>query len=142
MSKSGYGNKLFVVYAFLTVVAALAILMLSVMPPLSLTPSIPANSGVNLHLLAYGALCVLLCMWLNFAGKTRTPAVHAAFLTSLYGVLIECVQFGVSYRSFEMSDILINCFAAAIMIIPCHVIIRYIPLYKKTKVQAATSRLN
>jgi VanZ family protein len=142
MQKYRDGSKLTVFYAVLTVVAALAILVSSIMPPLYLTPSIPANSGGNLHLLAYGTLCVLSYMWLHFACKMRTPALHAALLTALYGVLIECVQFGVSYRSFELSDILVNSCAAAIVIIPCHVIIRYIPLYKKTEVQEATSRLN
>lgn len=123
-------SRLVVLYAILTTVAALAILVLSVMPPLSLNSGRPATSGVTLHLLAYGTLCVLLCMWLHFAGKTRTPTLHAALLTALFGVLVECVQFAVTYRSFELSDILVNICASAIVMLPCHLIIRYISLYK------------
>lgn len=124
------GSILTVLYAVLTAVAALVILVLSFMPALYLKPGISANSGVILHLLAYGTLCVLLCLLLHCAGKTRTPALQAAFLTFLFGVLVECLQFCVPYRSFELSDILVNSCAAATVIMPCHVIIRYIPRYK------------
>ena len=142
MSKAGYGNKLFVLHAVLTVAAAVTILVLSVMPPLSLTDGTPANSGMVLHIIAYGTLCLLTCMWLRVANNSQSPLLRAFVFTSLYGLFIECVQFGVPYRSFEMSDILINCLAAATAIIPCYAMIRLVPLYKKIEVQEATSRLN
>jgi hypothetical protein len=140
MSKSVY--KLIVLHAFLTVGAAVAILVLSVMPPLSLTDGTPANSGMVLHIIAYGTLCLLTCMWLRVANNSQSPVLRAFVFTSMYGLFVECVQFGVPYRSFEMSDILINCLAAATAIIPCYAMIRLVPLYKKIEVQEATSRLN
>jgi hypothetical protein len=142
MFKPGYGNTLFVLHAALTVAAAVSILVLSVMPPLSLTDGTPANSGVVLHIIAYGTLCLLICMWLRVADKSQSPVLRAFVYTSLYGLFVECVQFYVPYRNFEMSDILINCLAAATAIIPCYAIIRHVPLYKKIEVQEATSRLN
>jgi VanZ family protein len=168
MYKPGYGNTLFVLHAVLTVAAAVTILVLSVMPaltlssgtsansgpvpqtvfvlsvmpPLSLSSGTPANSGPVLHIIAYSTLCFLTCMWLRVAGTMQFPIFRAIFFTSLYGLFIECVQFGVPYRSFEASDILINCLAAATAIIPCYAMIRLVPLYKKTEVQEATSRLN
>jgi hypothetical protein len=140
--KKGSRRKLFVVHAVLTFAAGVTILVLSVMPPLSLTDGTPVNSGIFPHMIAYGTLCFLTCMWLRVADNSQSPVLYAFVFTSLYGLFVECVQFGVSYRSFELSDILVNSCAAAIMIIPCQVIIRYIPLYKKTEVQEATSRLN
>ncbi len=140
--KKGFRRKLFVLHAVLTVAAAVTILVLSVMPPLSLTDGTPANSGIVLHIIAYGTLCLLTCMWLRVVNNSRFSLLRAFVFTSVYGLFVECVQFGVPYRSFEMSDILINCLAAATAIIPCYVMIRLVPLYKKIEVQEATSRLN
>jgi VanZ family protein len=140
--KKGSRNKLFVLHAVLTVFAAVTILVLSVMPPLSLSSGTPANSGLVPHIIAYGTLCFLTCMWLRVADNSQSPELRAFVFTSLYGLFVECVQFCVPYRSFEMSDILINCLAAATAIIPCYAMIRLVPLYKKNKVQEATSRLN
>lgn len=130
MRMPGYWKKISVLHAVLTVTAALIILVLSVMPPLSLSSGIPANSGIVLHMIAYGVLCFLTCMCLRVMGNTQSPMLRAFFFSSMYGLLIECIQLGVPYRSFEMSDILINCLAAAVAIIPCSVMIRYVPLYK------------
>ena len=95
-----------------------------------------------MHIIAYGILCILTGTWLHIAGKTSYPALYAALFSSLYGLLIECIQYGVLYRSFEMNDILINCCAAAVAIIPCRVILRYVPVYKKpTESEGLTSRL-
>jgi glycopeptide antibiotics resistance protein len=95
-----------------------------------------------LHIIAYGILCILTGTWLHIAGKTSFPALYAALFSSLYGLFIECLQSGVLYRSFEMGDILINCCAAATAIIPCHTILRYVPVYKKpAEYEGLTSRL-
>ena len=142
MCKSRYWSELSTLYAALTVAAALAILILSVLPPLSFNASTPANFGSVLHSIAYGILCILTGIWLHVAGKTSNPVLYAALLSSLFGLFIECVQYGVPYRSFEISDILINCFAAAVAIIPCRAILRYVPVYKKpTASEGLTSRL-
>jgi VanZ family protein len=142
MSKSGYGSELSTLHAALTVAAALAILILSVLPPFSFNSSTPANYGLVPHIIAYGILCILTGIWLHVDGKTSNPALYAALLCSLFGLLIECVQYFVLYRSFEISDILINCCVAAVAIIPCRAILRYVPVYKKpTESKGLTSRL-
>ena len=121
--------------------AALFMLILSLTPPLYLKSGMPANFGLAVHIIAYGILCILTGTWLHVSGKTNYPVLYAALFSSLYGLFIECMQYGVLYRSFEISDILINCCAAAIAIIPCHAILRYVPLYKKQTVhEDLTSR--
>lgn len=131
MFKSRYWSVLLTLHAALTVAAALAILILSLIPRLSLDSDIPANSGAALHIIAYGILSILTGTWLHVAGKTEKPSLYAALICSLFGLFIECVQSGMPYRSFEISDILINCFAAALAIIPCHAIQQYVPVYKQ-----------
>ena len=131
MFESRYWSVLSTLHAALTVVTALAILILSVTPPLYLKSGMPANFGLVPHIIAYGILCIFTGIWLHVAGKTSNPALYAALLSSLFGLFIECVQYGLLYRSFEMSDILLNCCAAALAIIPCRAILRYVPVYKQ-----------
>ena len=101
-----------VLYGISAAIAAIAILVLSVIPPLSTGDGGTLNSGILAHVLAYGTLCFLICMWLHAAGRGRRSALYAALLSSCYGFLIECVQYVVPYRSFEARDILVNCCAA------------------------------
>jgi len=67
MSKPGYGNKLFVLHAVLTVAAAVTILILSVMPSLYLSNGMPVNFALFPYVIAYCALCLLAYMWLRAA---------------------------------------------------------------------------
>jgi VanZ family protein len=136
-----YWRELSIVHAALIVAAALVMLILSLTPPVYLKSVFPVNFGVAMHIIAYGILCILTGTWLHSAGKARYPALYAALFSAMYGFFIECVQFGVWYRSFEVGDILINCCAATIAIIPCQAILRYVPLYKKqTAREGFTSR--
>ncbi len=136
MCSSGYESKLSALHAVLTLAAGLIILVFSVMPALSLGAGISANSvmiprsGMIPHVIAYATLCFLICMWLRFAGTTQALIVCVFFVSAMYGFIVECIQFGLPYRSFEMADILINCSAAAIATLPCYVAIRYVPLYR------------
>jgi len=160
MCSSGYESKLSVLYAVLSLAAGLTILVFSVLPvlspgagmsansgmpvlsteagispnfgvpALSLGGGISANSGMIPHGIAYAILCFLICMWLRFAGTTQAPIVCAFFVSAMYGFFVECIQFGLPYRSFEMGDILLNCSAAAIATLPCYVAIRYVQLYR------------
>jgi len=94
------------------VLAALAILVLSVTPPLSTGDGLTLNSGVWAHVLGYCTLCLLVCTWLRVVGLTRRPALYGVVICSVYGFVIECVQYAVPYRNFQVSDIVVNFCAA------------------------------
>ena len=101
---SGYRNVLLALHAGATGAVALAVLILSVTPPLYLKSAIPANFGLASHCISYGILCILTGIWLHVADKTSYPVLYAALLSSLFRLFIEFVQCGVSYRSFEISE--------------------------------------
>ncbi len=100
--------------------AAVAIFILSVIPPLRIEHVGTANSGLWAHIAAYGMLCLLTCMWLHTGCKARRPAVYAALGCAAYGFTIECVQYVVPYRRFEVGDVLINCCAVIAVAMFCH----------------------
>jgi VanZ family protein len=102
----------FMLYRISALITACAILVLSVTPPLSIGHGGPLNSGIWTHVLAYCTLCFLLCMWLAAAGITSRPALYGALVSSMYGFFIECVQYALPYRTFQASDIVVNCCAA------------------------------
>ncbi|MEM4782089.1 MAG: VanZ family protein [Halalkalicoccus sp.] len=86
-----------------------AILLVSVIP---IPGSVPKDGGVPtsalFHVVGYAVLAALLSIAL-LATETR---VRAALLgsggASGYGALIECVQYPISYRTFNFLDMLIN----------------------------------
>jgi len=105
-------------HSALTIVSAFAILILSVIPPLVLSNGVTANSGFISHICAYGFLCILSCAWFHLAGISRYPVLSSVLVCTAYGVVIECVQFVIPYRTFELKDIVVNCasvFACAIV---------------------------
>jgi len=124
-------NIIVIVHFILMTAAAIAILVSSVRPLMSLDSGTPINTGIGMHVIAYGTLCFLICMWLLVSGTTHAPVLYAFIFTCLYGLLIECVQFGIPYRSFEVGDIMINCLAAAVAMIPCNAMILCVPLYRR-----------
>ena len=128
---SNHQRALLFLHAVLTVSTALIIFTLSLMPPVFLNSGVLANSGPVLHLIAYGFLCFFMCLWIHVAGIVQSPLLYAFLFSSLYGFFIECCQLGFSYRRFEMLDIVINCFAAALAIVPGYAMIRYVPVYRK-----------
>jgi VanZ family protein len=143
MCKAKYGNTLLVLHAVLTVAAAVIIVVMSGMPLISLDPETPVNTGISIHMLAYGTLCFLICMWLRLGGCTKSPYWRAFFLSSLFGLLVECVQFWLPYRRFEAEDVMINCLASALVLLPCYALMRYVPLYKRViREQAVISQSN
>ena len=127
----GSRNAVSAAHFILMIAVGAAVLIFSVMPPMSLYPGMQFNSGIVPHVIASGALCFLICLWLLVAGTTQTPVLYAFILSCLLGMLIECVQFVVPYRSFEVVDIMINCLSASIATVPCIVMTRYVPLYRK-----------
>ena len=105
-------------HAALTIVSAFAILILSVIPPLLLNSGKVVNTGFISHIAAYGFLCILSCGWFHSAGISRYPVVSSVLACTAYGIVIECVQFVIPYRTFELKDIVVNCasvFACAIV---------------------------
>lgn len=58
-------------------------------------------------------------------------AAYAALLLAAYGWCIECVQSVVTYRNFELADILTDSCAARVVTVPLHVLVRR--LYRVTE---------
>jgi VanZ family protein len=69
-------------------------------------------------------LCVLTGMWLHAGRIVRRPAACAALVCIVFGIVIECVQSLVPYRSFEAFDILINCSAVLLAAVLLHFVFR------------------
>lgn len=87
-----------------------AILVLSVIP---IPGSVPEEGGgvptsVLFHFLGYATMAPLLA----FSSLTRDlrvrPIATGLLGTSAYGVLIECLQYPIPYRSFSYLDMLVN----------------------------------
>jgi len=102
------------VYGFCTAGVSAGILVLSVIPPLRVESSGVVNSGPWAHVLAYGMLCGCAGMWLRTGRAVRRPLACAALLSAAYGCAIECAQYALPHRNFEVTDILINCCAVLV----------------------------
>jgi len=64
-----------------------------------------------LHFMIYMLLSFLVLNTLHKQGKSRS--VMAGFLYAcLIGLIVECLQFTMPYRSFEVADIACNCCGA------------------------------
>lgn len=96
------------------VLVAAAIFLVSVIP---IPESVPDDGGgvptsVLFHFIGYAVLAVLLCFAL-FTRRRPLPANALSLVSaSFYGVLIECVQYPISYRSFSYLDMLTNSLGA------------------------------
>ncbi len=95
------------------VLCALAIGILSLINP----PEFPVGGfkfqDKVLHAIAYAALsaCAMFALWKKNGKKIagRTPEFISIASCSMYGVLIECLQYSLTRnRYFEISDILAN----------------------------------
>jgi len=110
-------------YGICTAGAAFALFVFSVVPPLQTEHLGIINSGVWVHMLAYGMLCGFASLWLANR-MVRRPVPCAVFLCMLFGIMIECVQSAFPYRSFETVDIFINCCAVLAVAVPLHFYVR------------------
>jgi len=111
------------VYGICTAGAAAGLFVFSIVPPLQTEHFGVINTGVWVHVLAYGMLCVFTSMWL--AGRmVRRPVLSAAFACIVFGIMTECVQAAVPYRNFEAADILINCCAVLAVAVPLYFYMR------------------
>jgi glycopeptide antibiotics resistance protein len=107
------------IYFYASVVIALVILCLSVMP--GYCGGI--NSGIKAHCFAYFVFSFTI--GLNFIAKgLKRPLLKAAILAGTYGLLIEIVQSFIPYRNFELMDIIINYSSSLVATIPGAVLIK------------------
>lgn len=96
-------------WAAVALVAA-AIFFVSVIP---IPGSVPDDGGgvptsVLFHFVGYAVLAVLLVFALLARWRALSANVLSLVSASLYGVLIECVQYPISYRTFSYLDMLTN----------------------------------
>ena len=70
-------------------------------------------SGLVLHSLAYGVLCLLI--FSGSSGAPRWRAIKAVATIALMGALDECVQSLWPYRHATVSDWLVDCSAALVV---------------------------
>lgn len=92
------------------VLVACAILVASVIP---IPGSVPDDGGgipmsVLFHFVGYAALTTALGVALSVHQPPFSAAFRSLVGASLYGVLIECVQHPIPYRSFSYTDMLTN----------------------------------
>lgn len=85
----------------------------------SVSPSIGGglNSGLGAHGTAYFLLCLLMIGLLRSLGW-QGALWWSVILTGLYGAAIELVQALIPYRAFEVADIVVNCAAAGLALVP------------------------
>lgn len=104
-----------------TVVAlvSIAILVVSVIP---IPGAVPEEGGgiptsVLFHFFGYGVLAGLLAVSVLVEGTRARASLTGAFGASAYGILIECLQYPIPYRSFSYVDMLVNGLGAAVDIL-------------------------
>jgi VanZ family protein len=96
-------------YLIATIILAALILYFSVIPVMSVE-NIELNAGTLRHLAVYFLFA--------FAIYKTTDNPKIAFLSSgTYGMLIECVQYFIPYRTFSLFDILLNYAGACFILI-------------------------
>ncbi|MBW2966305.1 VanZ family protein [Candidatus Woesearchaeota archaeon] len=82
------------------------------------------NSGFPAHMFSYFVLSSAVLLYFS-AKNFQKPFIKSALLAGSYGFFIEIIQFFISYRHFEVLDIIIN-FTGAFLIFS-------FLLYKKSK---------
>jgi VanZ family protein len=92
------------------VLVAAAIFLVSVIP---IPESVPDDGGgvptsVLFHFIGYAVLAAVLCFALFTRWRPLSANAFSLLGASFYGVLIECVQYPIPYRSFSHLDMLIN----------------------------------
>jgi len=123
-------NKLAVkynLYLFLSIIFAIFIFLGSIMPEIG-TDTIK-NSGFIAHLFSYFVLSLTILLYLS-SKKFQKPFIKAALISGSYGMFIEFVQIFLSYRNFQIFDIIIN-FSGAFLI--------FIIYFKKNRIKVTKS---
>ena len=96
-------------YLIATIILAVLALYFSVIPIMYIE-NIVLNAGTLRHLAVYFLLA--------FAIYRTTGNPKIAFLSAgTYGVLVECVQYFIPYRTFSLFDILINYAGAGFILV-------------------------
>ena len=75
------------------------------------------NSGISAHTIAYFVFSFVLGVYFRSIALTY-PETKAALFAGIYGIFIECIQYLIPYREFDVFDILFNFSAAFAAIIP------------------------
>ena len=75
-------------------------------PSIKIGPEVPIDK--IFHFVLYGVTAILFFSVLKRRLKVKSGIIFSILLSSFYGFMFEIVQSFVSYRCFELSDILAN----------------------------------
>lgn len=95
---------------------SIAILVVSMVP---IPGAVPEEGGgiptsVLFHFVGYGVLAALLAVSVLVEETRDRASLTGAFGASAYGILIECLQYPIPYRSFSYLDMLVNGLGATV----------------------------
>jgi len=107
-------------YCLASVLCAVIILFFSVIPVVEGG----INAGVQAHCAAYGFFSLVLGLYCK-TRQYRYPFLISAAAASLWGLALECLQYPIPYREFELQDMLLNVGAAFAGIVPNYLLARY-----------------
>ena len=99
-------------YLFLSIIFAIFILLGSIIPERGIL--VVKNSGFSAHFVSYFVLSFTILLYLS--GKSfQKPYLKSVLLTGSYGVFIELIQGFLTYRNFQIFDIITNFIGASLI---------------------------
>jgi len=101
-------------YLFLSIIFAIFIFLGSITPETGI--SVVKNTGFSAHFVSYFVLSFTILLYLS--GKNfQKPYLKSTLLAGSYGILIELVQGFLTYRNFQILDIITNFIGASLIFI-------------------------
>ena len=101
-------------YLFLSIIFAVFILLGSITPEREV--SVVKNSGFSAHFISYFVLSFTILLYLS--GKNSQKSyLKSALSAGSYGIFIEIIQAFLTYRNFQIFDIITNFIGASLIFI-------------------------
>ncbi len=101
-------------YLFLSIIFAIFILLGSITPERGI--SVVKNSGFYAHFISYFMLSFAVLLYLSNKNFQK-PYLKSALLAGSYGIFIELIQGFLTYRNFQVLDIITNFVGASLIFI-------------------------
>lgn len=105
---------------FALILYGLLLLLASVLPVPEADTSVFSDNDKLVHFLLYGFLAALIFLCLQNTDDTIASGavcLYSAAASSFYGILLECCQYFLPYRSFDILDIGAN--TAGALVVSC-----------------------
>jgi hypothetical protein len=98
-------------------------------------------SSVWLHGLAYAGLAVVLAYALQTTPRPDWQVLLGVFVVATaVGIGVELLQLTLSYRTFDVTDALVNAAGAALAVTGWKILMRYVRFYRVQRIERATIR--